>query len=140
MHYFVSRELFIAHTLSRHFSWSHNVLFPETDLPPNPGLSASNGAGDRALPPTVVVLSGHDAIVPARETADYLARSAAALQAEGGGGAHSRGGGAPRFEVVWLDGAQHGEMCLRADHLAMVEAKVRERCPPRPRRAPKASE
>eukprot|EP00659_Diplonema_papillatum_P018223 gene18223-28079_t len=29
IHYFVSRELFIAHTLSRHFSWSHNALFLE---------------------------------------------------------------------------------------------------------------
>jgi hypothetical protein len=124
MHYFVSRELFIAHTLSRHFSWSHNVLFPETDLPPNHGRASLNG-GARALPPTVVVLSGHDAIVPATKTRDYLARSAAALQA---------GGGAPRFEVVWLEGLQHGEMCLRADHLDMVQAKVRERCPLRQRR------
>ena len=27
--YFVSKELYIAHTLARHFSWSHNVLFHE---------------------------------------------------------------------------------------------------------------
>lgn len=29
MHYFVSRELFIANALSRHFNWSHNILFVE---------------------------------------------------------------------------------------------------------------
>jgi len=29
MHFFVSRELFIANGLSRHFSWSHNILFVE---------------------------------------------------------------------------------------------------------------
>ena len=29
MHYFLSRELFIANALSRHFQWSHNILFVE---------------------------------------------------------------------------------------------------------------
>lgn len=29
MHFFVSRELFIANTLSRHFSWSENIMFVE---------------------------------------------------------------------------------------------------------------
>jgi pimeloyl-ACP methyl ester carboxylesterase len=29
MHYFVSRELFIANALSRHFNWSHNIMFVE---------------------------------------------------------------------------------------------------------------
>lgn len=42
MHYFVSRELFIAHTLSRHFSWSHNVLFYE-DLPGAPARLQRSG-------------------------------------------------------------------------------------------------
>ena len=32
MYYFVSRELYIANTLSRQFSWSHTILFEE-DLP-----------------------------------------------------------------------------------------------------------
>lgn len=29
MHFFVARELFIANALSRHFNWSHNILFVE---------------------------------------------------------------------------------------------------------------
>jgi hypothetical protein len=29
MHFSVSRELFIANTLSRHFAWSHNIMFVE---------------------------------------------------------------------------------------------------------------
>jgi hypothetical protein len=29
MHFFVARELFIANALSRHFSWSQNILFVE---------------------------------------------------------------------------------------------------------------
>lgn len=58
MHYFVARELFIAHTLSRHFSWSHNALFPE-ELPES----------------SVVVISSDDLIVPAKRTYDYLKAS-----------------------------------------------------------------
>ncbi len=56
MHYFVARELYIANTLSRQFSWSHAVLFAE-DLPPGENL---------------VVLSGADAIVPAQLVRAYL--------------------------------------------------------------------
>lgn len=29
MHFFVARELFIANALSRHFNWSHNIVFVE---------------------------------------------------------------------------------------------------------------
>jgi len=29
MHFFLSRELFIANALSRHFQWSHNIMFVE---------------------------------------------------------------------------------------------------------------
>ena len=29
MHFFLSRELFIANALSRHFEWSNNILFVE---------------------------------------------------------------------------------------------------------------
>ncbi|KAJ9442085.1 hypothetical protein DIPPA_26738 [Diplonema papillatum] len=58
IHYFVSRELFIAHTLSRHFSWSHNALFLE-DLK---GIK------------TTVVLSEGDEIVPFQKTKLYFER------------------------------------------------------------------
>ncbi len=111
MHYFVSRELYIAHALSRHFSWSHNVLFPE-DLPP--GHPAAAGPL-KAPPPTAIFLSGNDAIVPAKRTLEYL--EAAAL---GPGAAGS-------FEVVWLEGMQHGELCLRPQLLDLVASKINER-------------
>lgn len=29
MHFFISRELFISNALSRHFNWSHNIMFAE---------------------------------------------------------------------------------------------------------------
>ncbi len=29
MHFFISRELFISNALSRHFNWSHNIMFVE---------------------------------------------------------------------------------------------------------------
>jgi hypothetical protein len=122
MHYFVSRELFIAHTLSRHFSWSHNVLIPETDLPRN-AVNAKNVV-DSNVSPTVIVLSGNDSIVPARETADYLIRCQKNATS-------STGKDQGLFELVWLEGAQHGELCLHSEHLDMVQTKILERCPPR---------
>ena len=41
MHFFVSRELFIANALSRHFSWSENILFID-DLTENSRLNHPN--------------------------------------------------------------------------------------------------
>ena len=126
MHFFVSRELFIAHTLSRHFSWSHNVLFPNDDLPSGRTLERISGA-DAGVAPSVIVLSGDDAIVPARETADYLERCRAERQTQQGkqGQAAQRGGS---FEVVWLEGVQHGEVVMHKHHLDMVVGKIEERC------------
>ncbi|TPX65045.1 hypothetical protein SpCBS45565_g05452 [Spizellomyces sp. 'palustris'] len=57
MHYFVSRELYIAHSLARHFIWSENVLFKE-DLPIN----------EKHL----VLLSSKDQIVPSQAVRQYL--------------------------------------------------------------------
>lgn len=54
--YFASRDMGIAHTLSRHFFWSDNILFKE-DL------------GGRKVG---VVLSGEDQIVDSREVWRYL--------------------------------------------------------------------
>ncbi|KAI9009721.1 Alpha/Beta hydrolase protein [Gaertneriomyces semiglobifer] len=56
MHYFVTRELYIAHTIRKHFSWSHNALFVQ-DLP----------KGKHA-----VVLSSHDQIVDSASVRRYL--------------------------------------------------------------------
>jgi hypothetical protein len=75
------------------------------------------------------VLSGNDAIVPTRETVDYLARCAAEMKANAEPNQHTN----DLFEVEYLEGVQHGEMCLHTSHLDMVQAKLRERCPPRKR-------
>ncbi|KAJ3268418.1 hypothetical protein HK104_005377 [Borealophlyctis nickersoniae] len=58
-HYFVARELYIAHSISRHFNWSRNAVFVE-DLPP-----------------------ANPRIVPAHRVARYLGAS----EGEGEGGA-----------------------------------------------------
>lgn len=55
LHYFVARELFIAHSLSRNFFWYQNLLWPEE-------LSV----------PSLVVLCGEDSIVPAHSVRRYL--------------------------------------------------------------------
>lgn len=52
MHFFVARELFIANALSRHFNWSHNILFVED-------LSAVDSKDVNAYSPCV---SGKSAI------------------------------------------------------------------------------
>ncbi|RYG68363.1 hypothetical protein EON64_05350 [archaeon] len=40
MHFFLSRELFISNALSRHFAWSHNILFVEDMLNNKPCCTA----------------------------------------------------------------------------------------------------
>jgi pimeloyl-ACP methyl ester carboxylesterase len=98
IHYFVSREMFIAHTLCRHFSWSHNVIFRE----------------DLADTPTTVVLSEHDEIVPFRKTLEYLVRE------------NDRHG--KKMAEVLVVSAHHGEMMLRAEHMRLVHQAIDFRC------------
>lgn len=53
--YFLSHELYIANTFSRHFFWSQNVLWPE-----------------EVTMPSLVVLSGKDSIGPAHSVRRFL--------------------------------------------------------------------
>mmetsp|Transcript_132606 Transcript_132606/g.296538 ORF Transcript_132606/g.296538 Transcript_132606/m.296538 type:complete len:715 (+) Transcript_132606:80-2224(+) len=55
INYFLAKELYIAHSLSRNFFWHQNVLWP-----------------DELHCPTLVVLSGRDSIVPAHSVRRYL--------------------------------------------------------------------
>lgn len=55
INYFLAKELYIAHSLSRNFFWHQNQLWPE-EFPC----------------PTLVVLSGRDSIVPAHSVRRYL--------------------------------------------------------------------
>jgi len=55
INYFLAKELYIAHSLSRNFFWHQNLLWPEQ----LPG-------------PSLVVLSGRDSIIPAHSVRRYL--------------------------------------------------------------------
>ena len=97
MSYFVSQEMYIAHTLARRFSWSDAVLFLE-DVPPHVRVE--------------VLLSGADAIVPARLVCAYVAQHRAQATA--------KGGGALVQEPVWFDDVAHGELMLKQQYVAAI--------------------
>lgn len=78
--YFVSKELYIAHTLSRNFFWYQNQLWPE-DLPG----------------PTLVVLGGRDSVVPAHSVRRYLM-------------AYKQRKNMDSLRVLWFPALGHGEM------------------------------
>lgn len=56
LHYFVSKEMYIAHSLARNFFWHQCILWPE-----------------QIGVPALVVLSGRDSIVPTHSVRRYLA-------------------------------------------------------------------
>ena len=62
--YFGSKDIGVAHTLARRFSWIDNILWKE-DL----GLKAENNQGGRNV---TVVLSGKDLIVDTETVGQYL--------------------------------------------------------------------
>jgi len=80
IHYFLARELFIAHSLSRNFFWHQNQLWPE-ELPG----------------PALVVLSGHDSIVPAHSVRRYLM-------------AYKQKKNLHSLRVLWFPDMGHGEI------------------------------
>lgn len=57
LHYFVSKELYISHSLARNFFWYQCILWPE-EIPQGT--------------PALVVLSGKDSIVPTHSVRRYL--------------------------------------------------------------------
>jgi pimeloyl-ACP methyl ester carboxylesterase len=88
MQWFVGRELYIAHTLSRRFWWHDNILWPE-----------------QLLCPTTVVLSSEDYIVPADAVRKHLSSWEARRKV--------REPDAPaRIRVVWLEGVGHAGFIL----------------------------
>ena len=79
MHFCLSRELFIANALSRHFNWSHNILFVEdlADAFPRPDKTLedrkrSGSRTDSAAVNHTIFLSSHDSIVPVGKVQKYL--------------------------------------------------------------------
>mmetsp|Transcript_919 Transcript_919/g.1182 ORF Transcript_919/g.1182 Transcript_919/m.1182 type:complete len:533 (+) Transcript_919:108-1706(+) len=129
MHYFVSRELFIAHTLSRHFSWSHNVIFPEilpgccdgdnkkvtisSDCKDYTSSSSLSNNTSNYIPLTSIYFSENDAIVPAPDTYDYLKRNKQ---------------NNIDYKLTMLPGYQHGELMLIPKDLNLIVNDIHERC------------
>lgn len=79
-HYFVARELYIAHSLSRNFFWYQNLLWPE-----------------EVTMPALVVLSGFDSIVPAHSVRRYLM-------------AYKHKHELSRLRMLWFPQMGHGEI------------------------------
>ena len=86
MSYFVGQELFISYTLSRHFNWQANILWPE----------------QISQVPSTVVLSSNDHIVPSRAVQRHLTSWKKTAAAEGG----------KALNVVCLDKCGHAGFLL----------------------------
>lgn len=70
MHFCLSQELFIANALSRHFNWSHNIMFVE-DLVEAFPRDNYRPSGNNTIHHSIF-LSSHDAIVPVGPVSRYL--------------------------------------------------------------------
>ncbi|KAJ3178155.1 hypothetical protein HDU87_003707 [Geranomyces variabilis] len=109
MHYFVARELYIAHSLARHFNWSQNILFRE-ELPGNNNNNNGRQPGPPAsVVPTCVVLSAWDQVVPSAAVRKYLAED-------------------PRVDLCWVEDMTHGQMMFDAKCMDMVKGKIERAC------------
>eukprot|EP00605_Chrysophyceae_sp_TOSAG23-4_P002256 GSChrysophyteH1.ASY1.ANO1.2500.1 assembled CDS len=117
MHFFISRELNISHTLQRHFSWSHNICFAE-DLLPSKEMQRESNARNTDDPISqihhTVILSSHDSIVPAGPVSRYLD-----LKKE-----KFRKNGTDCFETLVFHG-HHSEMLLYPSWLKIIRNRVK---------------
>ena len=131
MHYFVSRELYIAHALQRNFSWSYNICFAEDLLPVahsneltnDTKISNSANRNDHAIRSTVcqeirhtIILSSHDSIVPVGPVSRYLDVKKQKFQKEGN----------DCFETLMFHG-HHAEMMLYNAWLKIIGNRIKER-------------
>eukprot|EP00742_Colponemidia_sp_Colp-10_P007524 GILJ01008110.1.p1 GENE.GILJ01008110.1~~GILJ01008110.1.p1 ORF type:complete len:514 (+),score=59.41 GILJ01008110.1:109-1650(+) len=84
MYFFVCQELYISHSLFRHFWWFQNVLYVE----------------DLYSIPTTVVLAGNDSITPSVEAREYLEKR--------------REDGSAPLKVLWYPTFGHAHFTLSA--------------------------
>jgi len=118
MHFFLSRELYIANALSRHFAWSHNIMFVEdfanSELKP-PFKFAEAIAKSKQKQPLrhTIILSSRDVIVPVEKVGKYLDYK---LSVEKLGG----------FEVLVCNGT-HGEATVHWKWIGIINSKVKDR-------------
>ena len=124
MHFFLSRELFISNALSRHFNWSHNIMFAEDFLHAS-NIGSSHDSDEYPLDNDfishTVILSSLDSIVPVGPVSRYLEAKQDEFRARG----HNC------FEVCMFHG-NHGEMLVHPSWVNTIARKVEERCQPRP--------
>jgi len=114
MSYFVSKELHIAHTLARMFSWSHAALFLE-DIPEHVRVE--------------VMLSGSDAIVPAELVRSYVdqhngAKAKVLHKGKGGGVAKTSGSAVSTGRCVWFDKVHHGQLMLHERYVMAISKSI----------------
>ena len=116
LHYFASMDMFVSHTLSRHFFWAENVLWKE----------------DLEGRDVTVALSGRDIIVPTVAVKEYLTE--AASQNERQLASHDDGvedsnvcqetpWSGKGLEVLWFEHCDHAEMFeTRREFMRIVDA------------------
>jgi len=115
MHYFASRELYISQAISRHFSWSHNILFAE-ELQFPESIQNKRFCNDDQLRHTII-LSSHDGLVPIGPVSRYLEIKKEEFQQQG----------KDCFELLMFHG-YHGEMMLYPTWIKIISNRIKKRC------------
>ncbi|EWC45929.1 hypothetical protein DRE_04722 [Drechslerella stenobrocha 248] len=129
LHYFASTDPSVAHTLSRRFFWTENVLWQE-DLPCNPvadggpennGNSSYSSGGSGGTGRTAVVYLGErDLIVDTWSVFRYLTAAPASAEDPAGPAAYTHSSSADEYtrtyphggtlKVVWCAGVDHAQV------------------------------
>ena len=100
----------VAHTLSRRFFWTENIVWKED-------------FGDR---PVTVVLSGRDLIINTERVGAYLSDADAASQGNGRWKYQEwRGNG---LDILWFEDLDHGQVFDKKTNRAKVLHIIREYC------------
>jgi pimeloyl-ACP methyl ester carboxylesterase len=124
LHFFVARELYISHAISRHFNWAYNIMFAEDLLMVEgigiggKGRGEARGKADaeRQIRHTVL-LSSEDSLVPVEAVVSYLRNKEEEFRRDG----------TDCFETVVFDGQHHGEMMLYPSMMRVIEERIRHR-------------
>lgn len=107
LYYFASMDMGVAHTLSRRFFWSENILWRH----------------ELENRPVTVVLSGKDLIVNTKSVARYLARNDSDFPGEEDW-KHQRWVG-QGLDIIWLDGLDHAQVFDSKQNCRMLVDVVR---------------
>lgn len=109
--YFASKDMGVAHTLSRRFFWSENIVWKED-------------FGDRRV---TVVLSGKDLIVNTNHVGAYLVDADPVSRAKGTW--KSREWTGKGLDVLWFEDLDHAGVFDAKKNRAKVLNAIREYCP-----------